>query len=68
MAELLRPKKKVRRELCSNTLGYLWSRKGSRKPKNLKRLKVLFDTGCSGTIENRQAVKKLSKKTCSPTK
>ena len=67
-AELLRPKKKVKKELTSTTLGYLWSRKGSRKPKDLKRLKILFDTGCSGTIVNRNAVKKLTKKNCSTTK
>ena len=67
-AEILRPKKKVKKELTSTTLGYLWSRKGSRKAKDLKRLKILFDTGCSGTIVNRSVVKKLAKKNCSTTK
>ena len=67
-AELLQPRKKVKKELTSTTLGYLWSRKGSRKTKDLTRLKILFDTGCSGTIINRSAVKKLPKKSCGTTK
>ena len=67
-AGILRPRKKAKKELTSTTLGYLWSRKGSRKSKDLKRLKILFDTGCSGTIVNRSVVKKLTKKNCSTTR
>ena len=68
VAKLLRPRKRIKEELSSTTLGYLWSRQGSRKTKDLKRLKILFDTGCSGTIINRKAVTKLKKKTCTTTK
>ena len=40
----------------------MWGRNGYKKPKDLKQIKVLFDTGCSSTIINKQAVKKLRKK------
>ena len=44
-------------------LGYLHSRKGSRKPKHRKRLKILFDSGASHTLVNHGSVKFLEKQT-----
>jgi len=41
------------------TLGYIHSRKGSKKPKHEKRLRILFDTGCGGTLINKKFVKDL---------
>ena len=67
-ADLRRPKKKARvEELSSVTIGYLNSRKGSKKSRDIKRLKILLDSGCGGTLINKQFTKKLkttkSKKT-----
>ena len=62
-AELLRPKKKQRKEqLSSISLGYLFSRKGSTKTKDLKRMKILFDSGCGATLINQSLLKKLKTK------
>ena len=62
-ADLLRPKKKTKSDhLSAVSLGFMWGRNGSKKPKDLKRIKILFDSGCSATIINKQAVKKLRKK------
>ncbi len=68
-ADLLQPKKKAKTEhLCAITLAYLWSRRDSRRPEDLRRLRVLFDSGCSGVLINRKAVKHLKKKKSSPTR
>ena len=48
-------------ELSSITLGYLHSRKGSRKIKHQKRLRILFDSGCSDTIINQELTTGLHK-------
>ena len=36
-------------ELCTIALGYVHSKKDSVQLKHLKRIKILFDTGCGGT-------------------
>ena len=60
-AELLRPKKKAKNEhLSSITIGYLATRKGSRKSKHWKCLQILFDSGCGATLINKKLVKGLS--------
>ena len=48
-------------ELSSITLGYLHSCKGSRKMKHQKRLRILFDSGCSDTIINQELTTGLQK-------
>ena len=46
MPEMLRPKKKAKKEhLSIITLGYLHTKSGSLKVKHQKRIKTLFDTG-----------------------
>ncbi len=45
--------------MSSITLGYLASRKGSRKAKHWKRLRVLLDSGCGATLINQSFIKKL---------
>ena len=60
MAELLRPKKKAKTEhLSSITIGYLASRKGSRKAKHWKRMRILLDSGCGATLVNQSFIRKL---------
>ena len=60
MAEMLRPKKKVKKEhLSTITLGYLHSKKNSLKMKHQKRIKILFDTGCGATLIHHSLVKEL---------
>jgi hypothetical protein len=59
-AQLLQQKKKLKGEhLSTITIGWLHSGKGSRKAKDLKRLLILFDTGCGGTLINQKFLKKL---------
>ena len=59
-AELLRPKKKAKlAHLSSITLGYLASRKGSRKSKHWKRVRILLDSGCGATLINESLIKNL---------
>ena len=62
-AEFLRPKKKIKRNhLSPIILGYLFSRKGSRKRKHMKRLRILLDSGCSETLVNASVLGKLKTK------
>jgi len=62
-AELLRPKKKVKtKHLSSITIGYLASRKGSRKSKHWKRMRILLDSGCGATLINHSLLEKLKTK------
>ena len=62
-AELLRPKKKAKMEnLSSITIGYLASRKGSEKARDLKRMRVLLDSGCAATLINQSLIDKLKTK------
>ena len=62
-AELLRPKKKAKMEnLSSITIGYLASRKGSEKARDLKRMRVLLDSGCAATLINQGLIDKLKTK------
>ena len=58
----IRKNKKAKLDHVSTiTLGYLYSRKGSTKMKDLKRLRILFDSGCGATLINHTMVKKLEK-------
>ena len=50
------------------TIGYLASRKGSRKPKDWKRSRVLLDSGCGATLINKSLLSKLKIKQTPPTK
>ena len=62
-AELLRPKKKIKKHnLSPIILGYLFSRKGSKKRKHMKRMKILLDSGCSETLVNSDVLGKLKTK------
>ena len=54
--------------LSSITLGYLHSRKGSRKGKHQKRLKILFDSGCGDTIINQSVIGDLETSKTKPSK
>ena len=58
----VKKKRKLNRLSCV-TLGYMHSRKGSRKTKHVKRLRILFDTGCENTIINSDVVSQLEKRT-----
>ena len=59
-AELLRPKKRQKLEQLSTvTLGYMYTRKGSKKSKDFQRFRVLFDSGCGATLINKSLTKKL---------
>jgi len=44
------------------TLAYLWTKLGKRIPRHMRRLKVLFDSGCSATLINHHLVTKLPTK------
>ena len=61
-------KKRKLNSLSTVTLGYLHSRKGSSKTKHIRRLRILFDTGCEHTIINHDVVSQLEKHTGSKSK
>ena len=63
-AQLLQQKESLKKtaNLSTITLGFLHSRKGSRKAKHERRLKILFDTGCGGTLINKKFVNRLPTK------
>ena len=68
-AQLVNQKKKQKKKhLSTISLGWLHSKKGSKEKKHLKRLRILFDTGCGGTLINQSFVKKLKTKIVSNTK
>ena len=68
-SELLRPKKKAKiTHLSSISVGYMASRKGSRKAKHWKRIKILFDSGCGATLINKSFLSKLKTKKVAQTK
>lgn len=52
----LKTKKVKTSHVASITLGWMHTKKDSLKPKHLKRIKVLFDTGCDATLINKQFV------------
>ena len=60
-AQLLNQKKLLKKtdKVSTITLGMLYSRKGSRKAKHTKRLRILFDTGCGATLINQSMVQRL---------
>ena len=63
MAEMLRPKKKAKaKDLSTITLGYLHSKHNNFKNKNLKRVKILFDTGYGVTLIQYPLAEKLKQK------
>ena len=63
MAEMLRPKKKAKaKDLSTITLGYLHSKHNNFKNKNLKRVKILFDTGCRATLIHHYLAERLKQK------
>src|SRR5688500_8231996 len=67
MAEMLRPKKKSKKQhLSTITLGYLYTKRGSLKMKHQKRIKILFDTGCGATLIYHSLVKRLKPKVENP--
>ena len=47
--------------LSSITLGWIFSRKGGKQGKDLKRARILFDSGCGGTLVNKHFVHKYKK-------
>ena len=47
------------------TIGYLMKKPNNWKEQNIKRLQILFDSGCKATLVNKNAVKKLTKVKCS---
>ena len=55
-------KEKKLEHVSSITLGYLHTRKGSRKMKYQRRLRILFDSGCGDTIINQTLTRGLDKK------
>ena len=55
-------KKQKLEHVSSITLGYLHTRKGSRKMKYQRRLRILFDSGCGDTIINQTLTRGLDKK------
>ena len=63
MAEVFRPKKKAKRQYIPTiTLDYLHSKGKSMKVKHMKRIRILFDTGCGATLINHSMVTKLRQK------
>ena len=61
-------KKRARRDhLSTVATGFVHAVKGSLKHKNLKRARILFDTGCGATLINHTLVEKLTKKSCGKT-
>ena len=47
------------KKLSTISLAYVCQKKGSRKAKHMARAKVLFDTGCSATLINKNMLSKL---------
>ena len=67
MADMLRPKKRAKTQnLSTITLGYLHSKRNSFKVKNIKRMKILFDTGCGATLIHHSLVENLKQKEDQP--
>ena len=61
MTLLTRNKKQRVGKLSTITLAYVFQKKGSRKAKHTKRLKVLLDSGCGATMINKEHVNDLPK-------
>jgi hypothetical protein len=63
MAEILRPKKKAKKQdLFTITLGYLHSKGKSMKIKHMKKIRTLLNNGCGATLVNYSMVTKLTQK------
>jgi hypothetical protein len=54
-------KKPKKKHLFSITLGWMYNGKSCQKGKYFKRMRVLLDSGCGGTLVNRSFVKKYKK-------
>ena len=54
-------KKRKLKDYSAVTLGYIQKKKGNFKSKNSQRVRILFDTGSSGSIVHKSFVKKLKK-------
>ena len=53
-------KKRAKTEnISSITIGYMNSRKGSTKTRDVKRMKILLDSGCGATLINKNLIGKL---------
>jgi hypothetical protein len=53
--------------LSSITLGWIFARKGGRQSKDHKRARILFDSGCGGSLVNKSFVRKYQKTTTATT-
>ena len=63
MAQMFRLQKKAKENHFSTiTISHLHSRQGDYKPENLRRLKILLDTGCGATLIHHSLVGKLKQK------
>jgi len=61
-ANLLRPNKKVSKAgLSTITLAYMYTKNDSQNKEDRQRMRVLFDSGCGGTLVNKDFVKNLTK-------
>jgi hypothetical protein len=68
-AQLLQAKKKQKRDhLSTITLGWIDTQPGLNKPKQQKRIRILFDSGCAATLVKTTFLTKLKKtKVAKPT-
>ncbi len=67
--KLFHKTKRTKQKHCSSiTLGWIYSRKGGKQGKDLQRARILFDSGCGGTLVNKSFVRKYKKLTGSTTK
>jgi len=60
-ASLLRPKKVSNTDLSTITLAYIYTKNDSQNKEDRQRMRVLFDSGCGGTLVNKVFVKNLTK-------
>ena len=63
IAQMLRPKKKAKiNHLLAITISYLHAMQGSYKSEDLRRLRIIFNTGCGTTLIHHNLVGKLKQK------
>jgi transposase InsO family protein len=68
-AQILHQKKKIKQDhLSTITLGWIHALRGSQKSSDLKRLRILFDTGCAATLINTKFLGNLKTKKVKSTK
>ena len=62
-AQIVNPSKRCRSNRTSTiTVGQVHTRKGTYQPKHQKPARILFDTGCSGSLIHHSLVERLEKK------